>query len=37
MKIGTCLDKYGSVGDKSHDPCSHKKYMEAGAMTFVAH
>ena len=22
---------------KIHDSCSHKKYMEAGAMTFVAH
>jgi len=22
---------------KSHDSCSHKKYMEAGVMTFVAH
>jgi len=27
----------GTVGHKSHDPCFHKKYMEAGVMTFVAH
>jgi len=26
-----------TVGHKSHDPCFHKKYMETGVMTFVAH
>jgi len=26
-----------TVGHKSHDPCFHKKYIEAGFMTFVAH
>jgi len=26
-----------TVGHKSHDPCFHKKYMEVGVMTFVAH
>ena len=26
-----------SVGQKIHDPCFHKKYMEAWVMTFVAH
>ena len=26
-----------TVGHKSHDPCFHKKYTEAGVMTFVAH
>ena len=26
-----------TVGHKSHDPWFHKKYMEAGVMTFVAH
>jgi len=26
-----------TMGHKSHDPCSHKKYMEAGVMTFVVH
>jgi len=25
------------VGHKSDDPCVHKKYTEAGVMTFVAH
>jgi len=25
-----------TVGHKSHDPCFHKKYMEAGVMTFVS-
>jgi len=24
-------------GPKSHDPCFHKKYMEAGGVNFVAH
>jgi len=24
-----------TVGHKSHDPCFHKKYMEAGVMIFV--
>jgi len=27
----------GTVAHKSHDPCFHKKYMEAGVMTFVTH
>jgi len=27
----------GTVGHKSDDPCVHKKYTEAGVMTFVAH
>jgi len=27
----------GKVGHKSHDPFFHKKYMEAGVMTFVTH
>jgi len=27
----------GTVSRKSHDPCFHKKYTEAGVMTFVAH
>ena len=31
-KIVTC-----TVGQKSHDPCFHKKYMKAGVTTFVAH
>ena len=26
-----------TAGHKSHDPCFHKIYMEAGAMTFKAH
>ena len=26
-----------TVGRKSHDPFSHKKCMEAGVMTFMAH
>jgi len=26
-----------TVGHKSLDPCFHKKYMEAGVMTFVAY
>jgi len=26
-----------TVGHKSHDPCFHKQYMEAGVMTFVTH
>ena len=26
-----------TVGHKSHDPCFHKKYMEASVMTFVVH
>jgi len=26
-----------TVDHKSHDPCFHKKYLEAGVMTFVAH
>jgi len=26
-----------TVGHKSHDPSFHKKYMESGVMTFVAH
>jgi len=26
-----------TVAHKSHDPCFHKKYMEAGVMTFAAH
>jgi len=26
-----------TVAHKSHDPCFHKKYVEAGVMTFVAH
>ena len=25
------------MAHKSHDPCFHKKYMEAGVMTFAAH
>ena len=29
--------KYCTVAHKSHDPCFHKKYMEAGVMTFVTH
>ena len=27
----------GTVGRKSHDPCFHKKYMEAGVMAFATH
>ena len=26
-----------TVGQKSHDPCFHKKHIEAGLMTFVPH
>ena len=26
-----------TIGHKSHDPYVHKKYVEAGVMTFVAH
>ena len=29
--------KFYTVGHESHDPCFHKKYTEAGVMTFVAH
>jgi len=29
-------NEYSTVGHKSHDPCFHKKYKEAGVMTFVA-
>ena len=29
-------DAQGTVGHRSHDPRFHKKYMEAGVMTFVA-
>jgi len=31
------LRRQGTVGHKSHDPCFHKKYMEAGVMTLVAY
>jgi len=28
---------YPTASQKSHDPCFHKKHMESGVMTFVAH
>jgi len=35
--LGNAHFRYCAVGHKSHDPCFHKKYMEAGVRTFVAH
>jgi len=31
------MELYCTVGHKNHDPCFHKKYLEAGVMTFVAY
>jgi len=37
MQLYLYFPKYCTVGHKSHDPCFHKKYMQAGVMTLVVH